>query len=124
MLNSLKMFLIKNKIQCGLVFAAIIFTAQIISAQVPAPEDKIQISRAAAEKCLKDADRAEALEKELAVKNKAIEDLKLEVENLRRQLIEASTTASDLKQQAIRDAAIIELLLKYARPKKIGIINF
>lgn len=122
MLNRFKMFLIKNKFQCGLVLAAIIFTAQIISAQVP--EDKIQISRAAAEKCLKDADRADALEKELAVKNKAIEDLKLEVENLRRQLIEASTTASDLKQQAVRDAAIIELLLKYARPKKIGIINF
>lgn len=115
------------KIITTFVFGIILAAAGNASAQTPTPtppEGDITISRAAAVKCLADADRVQALEAEIAVKNKAIEDLKAEITRLQQQFIEASTNASALKQQAVRDAAIIELLLKYARPKKIGIINF
>lgn len=116
------------KLKISAALAACIFLAvATAAAQTPAPtppEGDITISRAAAVKCLADADRVQVLEAEIAVKNKAIEDLKAEITRLQQQFIEASTNASALKQQAVRDAAIIELLLKYARPKKIGVINF
>lgn len=95
-------------------------------AQQPAdcPKDLVCISRQAAEKALQDSDTVKAQAAELAVKDKAIADLKDEIDKMRTEYVRASTEASDLKQQQVRDAAIIELLLKYAKPKKFGIINF
>lgn len=74
-------------------------------------------------KALADADRVKALEAELAVKNKAIEDLKQLLADMRVEFARCSGETTILKQRAVSDAAMIELLSKMVRPKKIGLIN-
>jgi hypothetical protein len=88
------------------------------------PPDKVCISREAALKALADSDTVKAQQTEIAAKDKAIADLKTELENIRREYVAASSEASALKQQAIRTDAIIDLLLKSVRPKKIGLVVF
>lgn len=93
------------------------------SAAAQTPDDTVCISRAAAIKALEDSDARKALEAEAKVKDQAIADLKAEIANMRLEYVKAAAETTALKQQAVRDAAIIELLLKYARPKKVGLIN-
>lgn len=88
------------------------------------PADMVCISREAALKALADADRVKALEAEIVVKDKAIEDFRDELNKMRIEFARVSGESTALKTNAVRDAAIIELLLKYARPKKFGVINF
>lgn len=97
----------------------------IVGAQtVQCPPDMVCISREAAMKALENADRVKALEAELAVKSKAIDDLKILLADMRVQYAECRGESTILKQRAVSDAAMIELLSKLVRPKKIGIFNF
>lgn len=112
-----------NKFIALAILAAGIFIASVEVRAQDKPGD-VTVSREAAIKCLEATDRVKALEAEIAVKNEAIDKLKTEIQNLQRQFVEASTESSMLKQQAVRDAAIIELLLKYVKPKKIGLVVF
>lgn len=89
----------------------------------PHPSGCVTISREAALKALADNDRVKALESELAVKNKAIEDLKSLLADMRVEFARCSGETTILKQRAVSDAAMIELLSKMVRPKKIGLIN-
>jgi hypothetical protein len=108
------------------VIIAIIGCLFVISAnaQTACPENLVCISREAALKALADSDTVKAQQTEIAAKDKAIADLKTELENIRREYVAASSEASALKQQAVRTDAIIDLLLKSVRPKKIGLIVF
>ena len=103
-----------------LIFS-VLFVPFVVNAQTT--DDTVCISRAAAVKALEDSDARKALEAEAKVKDQAIADLKAEIANMRLEYVKAAAETTALKQQAVRDAAIIELLLKYARPKKVGLIN-
>ena len=93
-------------------------------AQSDCPADKVCISREAAQKALENADRVKALEAEIKVKDKALEDLKQLLADMRVNYAECKGESTILKQRAVSDAAMIELLSKLVRPKKIGLINF
>jgi hypothetical protein len=100
-------------------------TATALSQQPePCPQNFVCISREAALKALADADRVRALEAEIPVKNKAIDDLKQLLADMRVEFARCSGETTILKQRAVSDAAMIELLTKLVRPKKIGLFNF
>lgn len=89
----------------------------------PSPQGCVTITREAALKAIADADRVTALESEMKVKDQAYDDLKAELNRIRVEFAAASGEISGLKQNAVQDRAIIEILIKNARPKKIGLIN-
>lgn len=93
-------------------------------AQVNCPESFVCITREAAMKALADSDRVKALESEVKVKDTAVEDMRAELNRMRVEFARVSGEATALRTNAVRDAALIELLMKYARPKKFGLINF
>jgi hypothetical protein len=111
------------------IWSLLIFVAVAPSASSQAVTDCphtsgcIVISRDAALKALADADRVKALETEVKVKDEAIASFRDELNKMRVEFARVSGEATALKTNAVRDAAIIELLLKYARPKKFGLIN-
>lgn len=88
------------------------------------PPDKVCLSREAALKALADADRVKALEAEIKVKDQAYADLGKLLNDMRVEFARCSGETTILKQRAVSDAAMIELLSKLVRPKKIGFINF
>lgn len=88
------------------------------------PADKVCISREAALKALHDADQVKADEVAIAGYKQAIEDLKAELNKMRVEFASVSGENTALKQNAVSDRAIIDILIKQVRPKKIGLINF
>lgn len=109
------------------VVYAIALTAACVVARsqtLDCPPDKVCITREAALKAIADADRVKALEAEIKVREKAHEDLKILLADMRVEFARCSGETTILKQRAVSDAAMIELLSKLVRPKKIGLINF
>lgn len=107
-----------------ILIAGFIIAASVgVCGQPDCPPTLVCISREAALKALADADRVKALEAEIKVKDDAVASFRDELNKMRIEFARVSGEATALKTNAIRDAAIIELLLKYARPKKFGLIN-
>ena len=100
------------------------FCVSAQTAECPSANGCVLISREAALKAISDADTVKAQASQIQTLEKAVSDLKDELQKMRDEFIRASTESTALKQQQVRDAAIIELLLKYSRPKKFGVINF
>lgn len=107
------------------ISALLLFGAIAVNAQTdcPHPSGCVTISREAALKALADSERVKALEAEIKVKDDAIDSFREELNKIRVEFARVSGEATGLRTNAVRDAAIIELLLKYSRPKKIGLIN-
>jgi hypothetical protein len=91
--------------------------------ECPSPH-KVCITREAALKALADADEVVAQKAELVVKDQAIADLKELLNKMRIEYAETKGELTAVKQNAVSDRAIIDILLKNVRPKKIGLINF
>lgn len=89
----------------------------------PTPET-VTISREAAVKCLENADRLKAVEAESATKDAAIADLKAMIADLKIEFARVSGEKTQLETTLVRYNALIDILIKSARPKKIGLINF
>lgn len=89
-----------------------------------APEKCVLITREAAIRALQDSDRVKALEKENLTLTEALNAIKVELNKIRVEYAEKVGENTALKQNAISDRAIIEILLKSAKPKKFGLINF
>jgi hypothetical protein len=108
-----------------LTAAIIIAGTFVASAQTvcPHPSGCVTISRDAALKALADADENKALKAEVKVKDQAIDDLTELLNKMRVEFAECSGEKTALKQNAVSDRAIIDILLKNVRPKKIGLIN-
>ncbi len=87
------------------------------------PQNLVCISREAALKALADSDRVKALEAEIKVKDVAYLAQKDLLNDMRVEFARASGELTAVKQNAVRDAALIELLSKMVRPKKVGFIN-
>lgn len=87
------------------------------------PADKVCISREAAVKLLQADDRAKALEAENAVLKQAVEDHKAIETTLKIELAKMSGELTGSQQMNVRQTAIIDVLIKFVRPKKVGLIN-
>jgi hypothetical protein len=93
--------------------------------QSACPLGMVCISPQAARQALLDSDTVKAQAVELDnLKTVIIPDLRKQLDDMRLEFVRADTKATALEKQAIRDAAIIELLLKMVRAKKIGLLNF
>jgi len=88
------------------------------------PEKCVLITREAAVRALQDSDRVKALEKENLTLTEALNAIKVELNKIRVEYAEKVGENTALKQNAISDRSIIEILLKSAKPKKFGLINF
>jgi hypothetical protein len=99
-------------------------TAYSQSECATSPEKCVLITREAAVTALQNSDRVTALEKENLALTQALNDLKAEVNKVRVEYAEKVGENTALKQNSISDRAIIEILLKSAKPKKFGLINF
>lgn len=82
------------------------------------------ISRGAAIKALEDSDKVKSLTAEVLVKDQAIADLRKEVGTMQIELAKVSGEKTGAEQMNVRLTAIVDILLKNVRPKKIGLINF
>jgi hypothetical protein len=81
------------------------------------PPNMVCLPEASAKKMIQDLDKIPALEAKDKINEQAILDLKAELENMRREFIRVSSENTQLKQQQVRDAAIIDLLLKNTKRK-------
>lgn len=102
------------------IFALFVIFAVNSSAQTP---ETVTISREAAVKCLENADKLAAIEAESAAKDKAIADLKAISADLKIELAKISGEKTQLEATLVRYNALIDILIKNARPKKVGLIN-
>ena len=114
----------KYIVKIGILGSILMTSAWAISAQTTCPENLVCITREAAIKALVDSDRVIALQAELVARDAAESKLKDALNDIRVEFARVSGEATILKQRAISDAAMIELLAKLVRPKKFGIINF
>ncbi len=103
------------------VFGCILCSGQTPDTS-PTPET-VTISRAAAVKCLENGDKVTALESELKANAAAIADLKALVADLKATIAGLSGEKTQLEATLVRYNALIDILIKNARPKKIGLIN-
>ncbi len=95
---------------------AVSASAQTVT-DCPHPSGCVVISREAALKALADADRVKALESEMKVKDAAIDDFRKELNTMRIEFARLSGENTALKQNAVSDRAIIDILIKNVRKK-------
>lgn len=84
---------------------------------MPCPADKVCVSRAVAEKALVDAETVKAQGAQIEALKKALDDEKDVANKLKIEFAEKSGELTALKQNAVSDRAIIDLLLKQVRKK-------
>ena len=87
------------------------------------PSGYLCLPRAVAVKALEDADARKALEAELKVRDQADQDIRKALEDMRIEFARVSGELTGLKQQAVRDAAIIEMLLQNVKKKRNAFIT-
>lgn len=106
------------------IFASLVLFVGVSHAQTPEPTPTtVTISREAAVKCLENADKLAAIEAESAAKDKAIADLKAIIADIKIELAKLSGEKTQLETTLVRYNALIDILIKNARPKKVGLIN-
>jgi hypothetical protein len=81
------------------------------------PQDKVCISREAAIKAVENADKVIALEADIKAKETAIAQFRDELNKIRIEFASVSGENTALKQYAVSDRAIIDLLLKSVKKK-------
>jgi hypothetical protein len=99
-------------------------TYHVAAQSTDCPADKVCITREAAERLCTTATRVKADEIAIAGYKQAIDDLKAEINKVRVEFAAVSGENTALKQSAVRTDAIIDVLLKNVRPKKIGLDQF
>ena len=107
----------------NLFLLTILTLAFALSANAQTEPAKVEVLQTTADKCSRCFDTETALRAEMAVKDSAIETLKAE---LTRVQIEKALIAGELiglKQQAIDQRAIIQLLLQNVKKKRNALIT-
>lgn len=90
----------------------------------PHADGCVVLSREAAQAALEAGDKAKALEVQLKAEQDAKELIRKALEDMRIEFARVSGENTALKQNAVSDRAIIQILVQYARPKKIGLNLF
>ena len=93
------------------------FAATSYGQTTECPVDRVCITRDAAIKALADADKVKAYEAEIKVKDQAIADMRSELNKMRIEFAAASGELTAVKQNAVSDRAITDLLLKSVKKK-------
>jgi hypothetical protein len=108
-----------------LLLSATLATAQSLpqGPDCPHAEGCVVISKSAARSALEAGDKAKALEVELKEREKAYELLRDALHKMEVEFAKTSGENTILRQRAVSDAAMIELLLKQTKKKRIGLIN-
>lgn len=106
------------------ILLAIIFFGALAGYSQECPPDRVCISPQAAVKALQDSDTVEAQKIELKAKDRAIEDLKDIIVNLKIELAKSTGDRTGAEQMIVRLTAIVDVLLKSTRKKSIGLIAF
>lgn len=101
-------------VTCLCIFA-VDATAQAVPSDCPA--GMICLTREAAQKALEAGDKAKALEAELAAQKQAYEKMRDALNDMRIQFASVSGENTALRQNAVQDRAIIEVLLKATKKK-------
>lgn len=83
----------------------------------PSPQGCVLVTREAALKALADSDRVVALEAEIKVKDQALVDQKKITDDMRIEFARVSGENTALKQNAVSDRAIMEILVKNSRKR-------
>ena len=104
--------------------ALVLVFSFVAYSQQDCPADRVCLTREAALTALQNADKVVALEKENATLTQALNAIKVELNKIRVEYAEKVGENTALKQNAVSDRALIEILIKYARPKKIGLNLF
>lgn len=105
-----------------LLLTAIIFLFSV-GAYSQCPTDMVCISPEAARKALVDADTVKAQAEQIKVLEQAVKDAQDNTHKMAIEFARVSGEVTALKQNSVSDRAIIEILLKSAKPKRIGFIN-
>ena len=87
------------------------------------PANMVCISREAAVKALADAETVKAQAVQIAALNKAVDDYKNLLQTSKVEFAAVSGENTALRQEQVRANAIMDILIKNSRPKKIGLIN-
>lgn len=103
-------------------FLAIIFVALLFAYNASA-QDQICISRDAAEACATNAAKVKALESQIATLEQALKDKDAVINDLKVEVARTSGRIESCEKNDASNRAIIEILIKNARPKRIGLIN-
>lgn len=110
--------LIRKYFKPILFLSALLFCATYhASAQVQCPADLVCITPAAARQALADSDTVKAQKDELKVKDQAIADLKELLNKMRIDYAETKGELTAVKQNAVSDRAIIDILIKGQKKK-------
>lgn len=104
-----------------LTLSFILFTSTLAFSQCP--ENLVCITPDAARAALVAGDTVKAQAVVLAAKDKAIADLRDELNKMRIEYAEARGELTALKQNAVSDRAIITAMIPMLRQKKVGLIN-
>lgn len=108
-----------------LVTIALFAFAPLASGQsTECPANMVCISPEAARKALETSDALEAEKKLTAAKDAAINDLKNEIDRMRIEVARLMGEKSQMEQDRVRQNAIMDILIRNSRAKKIGLINF
>lgn len=100
-----------------LILAIFLFTVAVSASGQECPADKVCISPQAARKAIADAETVKAQEAQIKGLEQAVKDEKDVAEKLKIEYAEARGELTALKQNAVSDRAIIELLLKNSKKK-------
>jgi hypothetical protein len=117
---------LRKTIKFVLLFAIFMLaTCEYAHAQAAnCPQGMVCITPDAARHMLEQDDKVKALEAEGQANDKAIADLKQIANDLKVSLAKTTGELTGEQSANVQNRAIIDLLLKYARPKKFGVINF
>lgn len=99
------------------IFAGAVITNAQTSDCPVMPAGKLCVSRAVGEAALVADDKIKALEAELKARDEAAAIQRKALDDMRLEYVKASTEVTTLKQNAVSDRAIIELLLKNTKRK-------
>lgn len=101
-----------------LLAVTIVFVLTLAAhAQTECPSGLVCITPAAARKALVDADTVKAMQAEKVENDKAMGDLRELLGKMRVQFAEVSGELTALKQSAVQDRAVIEILLKNTKKR-------
>lgn len=102
----------------------LLFAAGVVAQTTDCPADRVCLTREEAIEYLTLADKAKAQEAEIAVLRQAVADREKLTTELKIELARISGEKTQLEADRVRWTAVIDALLKNARPKKNGLINF
>lgn len=101
-----------------------LFAIAVVAQTTECPADRVCLTREEAIEYLTLADKAKAQEAEIAVLRQAVADREKLTTDLKIELARISGEKTQLEADRVRWTAVIDVLIKSARPKKNGLINF